>query len=86
MVSSFRNFMASRNNRAATYAPPAPRVYQPDPNYAPFQESPEYEAFKTDRKKIEREGTSGLQVRGMMPMRVDTTAQSVETLRNQKQT
>ena len=86
MVSSFRNFMASRNNRAATYAPPAPRVYQPDPNYAPFQESPEYEAFKTDRKKIEREGTSGLQVRGMMPMRVDTTAQSVENLRNQKQT
>ena len=86
MVSSFRSFMASRNNRAATYAPPTPRVYQPDPNYAPFQESPEYDEFKVDRKKIEREGTSGFQMRGFMPMRVDTTAQSVENLRNQKQT
>lgn len=85
MVSSFRSFMASRNNRAATYAPQL-LVYQPDPNYAPFQESPEYDEFKVDRKKIEREGTSGFQMRGFMPMRVDTTAQSVENLRNQKQT
>ena len=86
MVSSFRNFMASRNNRAATYAPPAPRVHQPDPNYASFQESEEFDEFRAGKGKIEREGTSGLQVRGMLPRRVDTTAQSVENLREEKQT
>ena len=87
MVSSFRNFMASRDNRAATYAPPAPRVHQPDPNYAPFQESDYYNQFKEEEREIRREGTTGWGGgRWGGPRRIDTTEKSVENLRKQKQT
>ena len=88
MVSSFRNFMASRNDRAATYAPPAPRVHQPDPNYAPFQESDYYTQFKKESEEIRREGTTGWSAGSGWggPTRIDTTEKSVENLRKEKQT
>ena len=88
MVSSFRNFMASRNDRAATYAPPAPRVHQPDPNYAPFQESDYYTQFKRGEEAIRREGTTGWSAGSGWggPTRIDTTEKSVESLRKEKQT